>query len=185
MRRVVLTGLGVVSCLGNNKEDVTRSLKDGKSGISFREEYEEMGMRSHVAGAPDIELKEHIDRKALRFMGDTAAYAHIAMQQAIDETDRRRQIQQAYNLKHDITPESIRKEITPLFGNFYKSETETSTTLSETAAEYDTLDLNTIDDIVAKLEKEMQSAAKALEFEKAADLRDQIQTIKKQAVFEL
>jgi 3-oxoacyl-[acyl-carrier-protein] synthase-1 len=78
--------MGVVSCLGNNKEDVTRSLKDGKSGIGFREEYKEMGMRSHVAGAPDIDLKEHIDRKALRFMGDTAAYAHIAMQQAIDDS---------------------------------------------------------------------------------------------------
>ena len=86
MRRVVLTGMGVVSCLGNNKEAVTRSLKDGKSGISFRQEYEEMGMRSHVAGRPEIELKEHIDRKALRFMGDTAAYAHIAMQQAIEDS---------------------------------------------------------------------------------------------------
>ena len=86
MRRVVITGMGIVSCLGNNKEAVTRSLKDGKSGISFRQEYEEMGMRSHVAGRPEIELKEHIDRKALRFMGDTAAYAHIAMQQAIEDS---------------------------------------------------------------------------------------------------
>jgi len=133
-------------------------------------------------------LIQTFGRTARNVRGEIIMYGDnitVSMQQAIDETDRRRQIQQAYNLKHDITPESIRKEITPLFGNFYKSETETSTTLSETAAEYDTLDLNTIDDIVAKLEKEMQSAAKALEFEKAADLRDQIQTIKKQAVFEL
>jgi len=86
MRRVVVTGIGVVSCLGNNKADVTRSLKDGKSGISFREQYAELGMRSHVAGAPDIDLKEHIDRKDLRFMGDTAAYAHIAMQQAVEDS---------------------------------------------------------------------------------------------------
>jgi len=83
MKRVVITGLGIVSCLGNDKEAVTESLRNGKSGIRFQEEYKEMGMRSHVAGSIDIDLGEHIDRKVKRFMGDAAAYAYISMQQAI------------------------------------------------------------------------------------------------------
>jgi len=83
MKRVVITGLGIVSCLGNDKEAVTESLRNGKSGIRFQEEYKEMGMRSHVAGSIDIDLDEHIDRKVKRFMGDAAAYAYISMQQAI------------------------------------------------------------------------------------------------------
>lgn len=86
MKRVVITGLGIVSCIGNDKETVLSSLKEGKSGISFREDYKEMGFRSHVAGVVDIDLKEHIDRKQLRFMGDAAAYAYIALQQAIDDS---------------------------------------------------------------------------------------------------
>lgn len=83
MRRVVLTGLGVVSCLGNDSEQVTTSLREGKSGISERSEYIENGMRSHIAGHPEIDFKEHIDRKQLRFMGAAAAYSFISMQQAI------------------------------------------------------------------------------------------------------
>ena len=86
MKRVVITGLGIVSCIGNDKETVLSSLKEGKSGISFREDYKEMGFRSHVAGVVDIDLKEYIDRKQLRFMGDAAAYAYIALQQAIDDS---------------------------------------------------------------------------------------------------
>jgi 3-oxoacyl-[acyl-carrier-protein] synthase-1 len=86
MRRVVVTGLGIVSCLGNNKEEVKDSLFEGRSGISFNEEYKDLGFRSHVSGTPDINFKEHIDRKQLRFMGDAAAYAYIAMQQAIDDS---------------------------------------------------------------------------------------------------
>jgi 3-oxoacyl-[acyl-carrier-protein] synthase-1 len=82
-RRVVITGLGIVSCLGNSAEEVTTSLREGKSGISLRQEQIDMGMRSHVAGAPDINTSELIDRKVLRFMGDAAAYAYISMQQAI------------------------------------------------------------------------------------------------------
>jgi 3-oxoacyl-[acyl-carrier-protein] synthase I len=82
-RRVVVTGLGIVSCLGNNAEAVTESLFEGRSGISIRQEHIDMGMRSHVAGAPSIDTKELIDRKQLRFMGDAAAYAYISMQQAI------------------------------------------------------------------------------------------------------
>ena len=85
-KRVVITGLGIVSCLGNDAESVTRSLYEGRSGISTRQEQIDMGMRSHVAGAPDIDVAEHIDRKQLRFMGDAAAYAFIAMQQAIEDS---------------------------------------------------------------------------------------------------
>jgi 3-oxoacyl-[acyl-carrier-protein] synthase-1 len=83
MKRAVITGLGIISCLGNDKESVTNALRDGRSGISFREDYRELGMRSHVAGVPDITPKEHIDRKQLRFMGNAAAYAYMSMQQAI------------------------------------------------------------------------------------------------------
>ncbi len=82
-KRVVITGLGIVSCLGNDAETVTQSLLEGRSGISTRQEQVEVGMRSHIAGAPDIDLKENIDRKQLRFMGDAAAFAYVAMQQAI------------------------------------------------------------------------------------------------------
>jgi len=85
MRRVVVTGMGVVSCLGNTKEAVTDSLRQLKSGISYNEKFAEMGMRSHVCGSVDIELDQHIDRKARRFMGDAAAYAYVAMQSAIDD----------------------------------------------------------------------------------------------------
>ncbi len=85
MRRVVITGLGIVSCLGSNAEEVTESLRSGKSGISVRQDYIDNGMRSHVAGSPQIDFKEHIDRKQLRFMADAAAFAYISMQQAIED----------------------------------------------------------------------------------------------------
>lgn len=85
MKRVVVTGMGIVSCLGNNVEDVKQSLIDGKSGIKKIDAYEEHGLRSHLAGKPDIDVAEHIDRKKLRFMGDGAAYSYISMQQAIDD----------------------------------------------------------------------------------------------------
>ena len=85
MRRVVVTGMGLVSCLGNDKETVVESLRDGRSGISFNEKFEEMGLRSQVSGSVDIDLSEHIDRKARRFMGDAAAYAYVSMQNAIDD----------------------------------------------------------------------------------------------------
>ncbi|WDE00855.1 MULTISPECIES: beta-ketoacyl-ACP synthase I [Thalassomonas] len=85
MKRVVITGLGIVSSIGNNAEEVLASLKSGRSGISRSESFAEKGLRSQVWGKPDIETKDHIDRKALRFMGDAAGYAHIAMQQAIED----------------------------------------------------------------------------------------------------
>ena len=83
MRRVVITGLGIVSCLGNEADQVSRALRDSLPGIRFKEAYKEMGMRSQIAGTPDINLEDHIDRKPRRFMGDAAAYAYVAMQQAI------------------------------------------------------------------------------------------------------
>lgn len=83
MKRAVITGLGIVSSIGNNAQEVTDSLRAGKSGIRFSEQFAEMGMRSHVWGNPQIDLKEHIDRKALRFMGDAASYAYLSMEQAI------------------------------------------------------------------------------------------------------
>ncbi|MFT5895366.1 MAG: 3-oxoacyl-[acyl-carrier-protein] synthase-1 [bacterium] len=85
MRRAVITGIGIKSCLGNDKASVTESLRDARSGITYREVYKEMGMRSHVAAAPDLNLKEAIDRKQFRFMGGAAAYAYLAMQSAIED----------------------------------------------------------------------------------------------------
>ncbi len=85
MRRVVVTGMGLVSCLGNTKDSVVESLRHGKSGISFNEKFQEMGLRSCVSGSVDMDLSEHIDRKVRRFMGDAAAYAYVAMQYAIDD----------------------------------------------------------------------------------------------------
>ena len=85
MRRVVVTGLGIVSCLGNDQQQVLDALKNGRSGIRFKEEYAERGLRSQVAGSVDIDLNALIDRKLLRFMGDAAAYAYISMAQAIED----------------------------------------------------------------------------------------------------
>lgn len=87
MKRVVITGIGIVSSIGNNKQEVTESLKAGRSGISHSDQFEEMKLRSQVWGAIDIEPSEHIDRKALRFMGNAAAYAHIAMQEAVKDAN--------------------------------------------------------------------------------------------------
>lgn len=87
MKRVVVTGLGIVSSIGNNRDEVVESLKQGKSGIVHSEVYEEMGFRSHIHGAINIDLDEFIDRKVKRFMGDGAAFNYIAMQQAIDDSN--------------------------------------------------------------------------------------------------
>ena len=85
-KRVVITGYGIVSCIGDNKKEVLQSLKDVKSGISHCEEYEELGMRSHVHGKPKINIEENVDRKILRFMGEGAAYNYIAMKEAIEHS---------------------------------------------------------------------------------------------------
>ena len=85
MRKAVITGLGIVSCIGNNKEEVLKSLREAKSGISFSEEFAEMGFRSQVWGKPNIDVSDHIDRRERRFMGEGAAYNYIAMKQAIED----------------------------------------------------------------------------------------------------
>lgn len=85
MRRVVITGLGAISCIGNSNEEISASLKAGRSGIVANDSFAEMGLRSQVSGSVNIDIKEHIDRKVLRFMGDAAAYAYIAMQKSIED----------------------------------------------------------------------------------------------------
>ena len=79
MRRVVITGLGIVSSIGTTQAQVADSLREVRSGIEFSEEYRDLGFRSQVHGPLRISPEEHIDRKLLRFMGDAAAYSHIAM----------------------------------------------------------------------------------------------------------
>ena len=86
MRRVVVTGLGVVSCLGNNQNEVYQSLLNSKSGISFSEEYKEHNLKSHIHGKPSIKLEDHVDRKTIRFMGSGSAYNYIAMKEAINDS---------------------------------------------------------------------------------------------------
>jgi 3-oxoacyl-[acyl-carrier-protein] synthase-1 len=83
MKRVVITGMGITSCLGNDKASVLDALKNGKSGIRYNESYAEHGFRSQVSGSINIDLSERIDRKMLRFMGDAAAFAYLSMAQAI------------------------------------------------------------------------------------------------------
>ncbi|MEE4959207.1 beta-ketoacyl-ACP synthase I [Pseudomonas alliivorans] len=86
MRRVVITGLGIVSCLGNDKDTVTANLRANRPGIKFQPEYAEMGLRSQVAGSIDLNLEELIDRKIFRFVGHAAAYAYLAMKDAIADS---------------------------------------------------------------------------------------------------
>ena len=83
MRRVVVTGMGIVSCLGKDADAVSASLREGRSGITHQPAYASAGLRSHVAGLPQIDLESVIDRKLRRFMGDAAAYAYVATQQAL------------------------------------------------------------------------------------------------------
>ncbi len=86
MRRVVITGLGIVSAIGNNADEVLTSLKEGRSGIEFAPDYAEHGFRSRIHGRPKIDVSEHIDKRNLRFMGDGAAFNFIAMEQAVADS---------------------------------------------------------------------------------------------------
>ena len=86
LRRVVVTGIGIISCIGNNKEEVLESLKEGKSGVTSASEHIEKGFRSCVYAKPEIDLAANIDKRLLRFMGDGAAYNHLAMEQAIADS---------------------------------------------------------------------------------------------------
>lgn len=83
MRRVVVTGIGIVSSIGTNKQDVLSALQQGRSGFEFAEDYQALGFRSQVRGAIDLDLEEHIDRKVRRFMGDASAYSYVAMREAM------------------------------------------------------------------------------------------------------
>ena len=125
-------------------------------------------------------------RASRNVRGQVIMYADLvtrSMKQAIDETDRRRKIQTAYNKKHSITPESIEKDITSIFGEMYKHKDEPKDMVSEALAQYDSLE--NLDDIIKNLEEQMELAAKELAFERASELRDQIQALKKMILFEL
>jgi len=86
MRRVVVTGIGIVSSIGNNQNEVLSSLKGGASGIDYREDFEEAGLKSKVAGSIDLDLSEHIDRKLKRFMSDGIGFNYLAMQEAVEDS---------------------------------------------------------------------------------------------------
>jgi len=86
MKRVVITGIGIVSCLGNNQEEVHQSLINSKSGITFCNEYKEYNLKSNIHGKPNIKLEDYIDRKIIRFMGDGSAYNYIAMKEAVKDS---------------------------------------------------------------------------------------------------
>ncbi len=124
-------------------------------------------------------------RAARNVRGMVIMYADVvtqSMKRAMDETNRRRKIQQLYNQKNNIIPETIQKEITQIFNFGYESELETLDKVSETLAKYDSTE--NLDSAIKSLEEEMYAAAKALEFERAAELRDQIDELKKLIVFE-
>jgi excinuclease ABC subunit B len=130
-------------------------------------------------------LIQTFGRAARNVHGTVLLYADTvtrSMQQAIDETRRRRKIQDAYNEAHGITPETIRKEVTQIFDFGQELEKVPSPEVAEDLARYKSLD--DVDDMIKSLGAEMQAAAKALEFERAAELRDQIKRLKKLVVFE-
>ena len=125
-------------------------------------------------------------RASRNVRGQVIMYADVvtrSMKQAIDETDRRRKIQQSYNKKHSITPESIQKDITSIFAGMYEQKDDQEDRVSEAVVPYDSLE--NVDDTIKNLEEQMKQAAKALAFERASELRDQIKALKKMMVFEM
>jgi excinuclease ABC subunit B len=112
-----------------------------------------------------------------------ADFLTASMKRAIDETNRRRKIQESYNKKHKITPASIKKEITSIFESVYEADSVTVDKVSETVADYG--DFDHVDDIIRELEKEMNQAAKELSFERAAEIRDHIKALKQKIIFEI
>ena len=110
MREVVVTGMGLISCIGNDLDTVSKNLKAGKSGIKLNQEYVDMGFRSHVCGSIDIDLKPLIDRKVLRFMGNASAYAYLAAKDALtdaglNEDDRKFQhktVMKLFNMTEEL-----------------------------------------------------------------------------------
>jgi len=133
----------------------------------------------------ETSLIQTCGRASRNVRGQVIMYADFvtrSMQQAIDETNRRRTIQKLYNKQHSITPTSIEKEITPVFGKLDEFKDKPKDRVAETLAQYKSVE--NIDIIIRDLEKEMKQAAEELEFEKAAEIRDQIQAIKEMIVFE-
>ena len=132
-------------------------------------------------------LIQTFGRAARNVHGEIIMYGDVmtgSMQRAMYETERRRKIQEDYNIRNHITPTSIEKEITSVFADRYQKEETATLTVSEPIAQYGPLDLENIDDVIRDLEKDMNSAAKSLEFEKAAELRDQVKALKQRVVFE-
>ena len=104
MRRVVVTGMGIVSSIGNNTQEVLASLREAKSGIARAEKYAELGFRCQVHGAPTLDPADVVDRRAMRFLGDGAAWNHVAMEQAIRDAglEPRRNLQRAHRHHHGL-----------------------------------------------------------------------------------
>ena len=106
MRRVVVTGIGIVSCLGNNKKEVLDSLLNTRSGITFSEEYKKYNFKSQICGNIKINLDDHIGRKDKRFMGDGSAYNYIAMKEAIEDSRLKENISEKSSLPNDASSAS-------------------------------------------------------------------------------
>jgi excinuclease ABC subunit B len=124
-------------------------------------------------------------RAARNVAGQVILYADeetASMKRAIEETVRRRKIQMTYNKTHHITPNTIKKEINSIFNSVHEADYVTVNKVAEPVAKYNAEE--NLDDLIARLEKEMQAAAQALAFEKAAELRDQIEELRRRQVFE-
>ena len=133
-------------------------------------------------------LVQTCGRASRNVNGEIIMYGDVitgSMKRAMDETDRRRTIQEQYNIQHDIIPESIKKEVVSIFDALYETEETKPDAVAEQLSEYSTLDLDDLDRLIQKLEKEMKDAARDLEFERAAELRDRITNMKERYVFEL
>jgi len=132
-------------------------------------------------------LIQTFGRAARNVNGEIIMYGDVltdSMKEAIAETDRRRKIQADYNLRHHITPTSIEKAISPVFEAFFEKHVEPVPAVKESIAGFGASDIDRLDTVIAKLEKEMKLAVKALEFEKAAEIRDKIKSLKQSVIFE-
>jgi len=133
-------------------------------------------------------LVQTCGRASRNVSGEIIMYGDVitgSMKRAMDETDRRRTIQEQYNTQHDIIPESIEKEVVSIFDALYETDETKPDAVAEELSEYSTLDLEELDRLIPKLEKEMKDAARDLEFERATELRDRIARMKERYVFEL
>ena len=133
-------------------------------------------------------LVQTCGRASRNVNGEIIMYGDVitgSMKRAMDETDRRRTIQEKYNTKHDIIPVSIKKEVVSIFDALYETEETKPDAVAEELSEYSTLDLDELDRLIQKLEKEMNKAARGLELERAAELRDRIKRMKERYLFEL